>query len=114
MSFLIRVVANAVAILVAAYLVPGIHVEDGGTVLIAGFALGVVNALVKPVFMLLTLPLTIVTLGLFLFVLNAACLGLAASVVPGFTIDGFWPALVASLVVSVVSWMLATLMRPRS
>jgi putative membrane protein len=110
MRFLIRIVANAAAILVAAYVVPGIHVAEGGTVLVAGFALGVINALVKPVLTILTLPVTLITLGLFLFVLNAACLGLAAYLVSGFTIDGFWPALLASLIVSFVSWLLNGLM----
>lgn len=114
MGFLIRVLANAAAILTAAYIVPGIHVADGVTVVIAGFALGVINALVKPVLTILTFPLTLITLGLFLFVLNAACLGLAAYFVRGFSIDGFWPALAASLVVSLVSWILTGLMQPRS
>lgn len=113
MYFVIRVIANAAAILIAAYLVPGIHVEDGGTVLVAGFALGVINALVKPVLTILTLPLTLITLGLFLFVLNAACLGLAAYLVRGFSVDGFWPALLASLIISFVSWILTGLMTRR-
>jgi putative membrane protein len=110
MRFLIHVVANGAAILLAAYLVPGIHVASGATVIIAGFALAIVNALVKPILTIITLPLTFLTLGLFLFVLNAACLGLAAALVRGFSIDGFWPALIASLVISVVSWVLTGLL----
>jgi putative membrane protein len=109
-GFLIRVVANAAAIFIAASIVPGIRVADGTTVLIAGFVLGVINALVKPLLTIVTLPLTLVTLGLFLFVLNAACFGLAAYFVPGFSVAGFWPALVASLIVSIVSWLLTALM----
>jgi putative membrane protein len=114
MGFALRVLVNAAAILIAAYFVPGIRVADGLTVLIAGFALGVINALVKPVLTILTFPLTLLTLGLFLFVLNAACLGLAAYFVRGFSIDGFWPALFASLIVSVVSWLLSGLTDRRS
>ena len=74
--------------------------------LIAGRGLGFVNAIVRPGLFLLTLPLTLVTLGLFIFVLNALCLGLTAALVPGFDIDGFWWALLGALLVSVVSWIL--------
>jgi len=77
-----------------------------GTALVAGAILGLVNVLVKPVLVVLTLPLTLVTLGLFLFVVNALCLGATAAVVPGFEISGFWAAMAGALVVSVVSWIL--------
>jgi putative membrane protein len=74
-------------------------------VAIAALVLGVVNAIVRPVAFVLTLPLTVVTLGLFLFVLNAAMIGLVARLIPGFRIDGFWTAVLAAIIVGVVSWL---------
>jgi len=106
MRFLIRVVLNGIAIIVAAYFVPGLRLSGPGAALVAGAILGFVNAIIKPVLFLLTLPVTLLTLGLFIFVLNAACLGLTAAVVPGFDIDGFWGALFGALVVTIVSWIL--------
>jgi putative membrane protein len=106
MRILARVLLNGLAIIVAAWFVPGLSLAGPGTALIAGAILGIVNVLVKPVLVVLTLPLTLVTLGLFLFVVNALCLGLTAAVVPGFDIAGFWSALFGALVVSVVSWIL--------
>jgi putative membrane protein len=106
MRLLARVLLNGVAIIVAAWFVPGLSLAGPGTALIAGAILGLVNALVKPLLVLLTLPLTLVTLGLFLFVVNAICLAVTAALVPGFGISGFWAALVGALIVSVVSWIL--------
>ena len=106
MRLLARILLNGVALLVAAWFTPGLHLAGPGTALVAGAVLGIVNALVKPVLILLTLPFTLVTLGLFLFIVNALCLGLTAALVPGFDIDGFWAALIGALLVSVVSWML--------
>lgn len=106
MRFLARVLLNAVAIAVAAWFVPGLHLTGGGSALLAGAILGLVNVLVKPVLILLTLPFTLLTFGLFLFVVNAICLGATAALVPGFDIDGFWWAVLGALVVSVVSWIL--------
>src|SRR3954463_10029609 len=106
MRFLARLVLNGIAIIVAAYLLPGLHVSGPAAALIAGAILGFVNAIVRPVLFFLTLPLTLVTLGLFIFVLNAVCFGLTAWLVPGFSIDGFWWALLGALLVSIVSWIL--------
>jgi putative membrane protein len=106
MRFLARLLLNGIAILVAAWLVPGLQLAGTGSALIAGAILGLVNALVRPVLFLLTLPFTLLTLGLFIFVLNALCLGLTAALVPGFEIAGFWSALFGALVVSIVSWIL--------
>ena len=112
--FLAYAIINTIGIAVAAQLVSGVHVEGAHIALLAGVILGAVNMLVKPVLILLTLPFTLVTFGLFLFVVNAICLGLAAAVVPGFALDGFWSALLGALVVSVVSWVLNRLfMRER-
>ena len=106
MRFLVRVLLNGVAILVAAWLLPGLHVAGTGTALLAGAILGVVNALVRPVLFILTLPFTLITLGLFIFVLNAICLGLTAWLIPGFSIASYWAALIGAFVVTVVSWIL--------
>jgi putative membrane protein len=108
--FLLRVLLNAVAVIVAAWLVPGVVVSGPAAAIVAGLLLGVVNALVRPVLLLLTLPFTLLTLGLFIFVVNAICFGLTAALVPGFQISGFWAALFGSIVVSIVSWMLSSLL----
>ena len=109
MGFLLRVVLNGMAIYVAAWLVPGIHLAGPVPTLIAGLILGLVNALVRPLLILLTLPFTIVTLGLFLFIVNTICFALTAWVVPGFEITGFVPAFLGALIVTVVSWILSGL-----
>ncbi len=106
MRFLARLVLNGLAIIVAAWLVPGIQITSPLSALVAGVILGFVNAIVRPVLFFLTLPLTLLTLGLFIFVLNAICFGLTAWLVPGFSVDGFLPALLGALLVSVVSWIL--------
>ncbi len=105
MGFLIRVLANALAILAAAYILPGIEVSGGLAVLAAGVVLALINAVVRPVLIFLTLPFTLVTLGLFLFVLNAFCLWLTSWLVTGFEVHGFWPAVFGAMLVSVVSWV---------
>ena len=105
MGFLIRVLANALAILAAAYVLPGIEVSGGMALLAAGLVLALINAVVRPILLLLTLPITLVTLGLFLFVLNAFCLWLTSELVKGFEVHGFWPAVFGAMLVSVVSWL---------
>jgi putative membrane protein len=112
MRFLARLFLNVLAILIAARLVPGVHLSGTGAALAAGALLGLVNVSVKPLLILLTLPFTLLTLGLFLFVVNALCLWLTAWLIPGFEIDGFWPATIGALVVSVVSWILNGLLLP--
>ena len=106
MGFVIRVLVNAGAILLAAHLVSGLHVESLTTALVAGLVLGLINAIVRPILVVLTLPFTLVTLGLFLLVLNAFCLWLTSVFVPGFAVRGFFSAFVGALIVSVVSWVL--------
>lgn len=106
MKFVIRLVVNAAAVFLAANLVPGIAVSGFGKALLAGLILGFVNAIIRPILFILTLPFTIVTLGLFIFVVNAICLALVAWVVPGFTIHGFWAAFFGAIVISLVSWLL--------
>jgi putative membrane protein len=109
MRFLLRLLLNGVSVFIAAHVVPGITVSGAGTALIAGAILGFVNAIVRPLLFILTLPFTLITLGLFIFVLNAICLGLVAWLVPGFALSGFFAALIGAIVISVVSWLLTTL-----
>ena len=110
MRFLLRLLLNAVAVFLAAQLIPGIGIASPGAALAAGIVLGLVNAIIRPVLILLTLPATVLTLGLFIFVVNAICLALAAWFVPGFTISGFWAALFGALVISVISWLLSVIL----
>jgi putative membrane protein len=109
MGFVLRVVVNILAIILAAAIVPGIRLDGVLSAVAAGLLLGLVNAVVRPVLLILTLPITLVTLGLFLLVLNGLCLWLVASVVRGFTVSGFWAAILGALVVSVVSWIVTAL-----
>ena len=112
MPFFIRVIANAVAILLISYLLPQIVTADGVmAALAAAFVLGLVNAIVRPLFVLLTLPLTVVTLGAFLLVINGLLLGLVSYIVPGFHVNGFLAAVVGSVLLSVVSWILANVVK---
>lgn len=106
MGFILRVLVNAAALYVAAWLVPGITLDGLGSTLAAGLVLGLVNAVVRPLLVVLTLPLTLLTLGLFLLVLNAVCLWLTAALVPGFAVRDFPSAFLAALVGSLVSWVL--------
>jgi len=101
---------NAVALLVVAYVLPGITVASFGSALVAALVLGLLNTLVKPVLVLLTLPITILTLGLFLLVLNALVFWFAGSVLNGFKVNGFWWALIGALLYSLISGVLNTLL----
>ena len=102
-GFILRFMMAAVGLAIAAAVVPGMQFQGSGAVLLAALVLGFVNAVIRPILLFLTLPITIVTLGIFLLVINALLLGLVAAVVPGFQLSGFLPALLGSLVVSIVS-----------
>jgi putative membrane protein len=104
-KFLVRAVFAALGLWVASAIVPGVHVRDTGSLVLAAILLGVVNALVRPVVFILTLPLTIVTLGLFLLVVNAAMIGLVAMLLSGFTVNGLIPGILAAIVTGVASWI---------
>lgn len=107
MPFLMRMGANAIAILLIGYLLPQVVTADGVmAALAAAFVLGLVNAVVRPLFVLLTLPLTVATLGIFLLVINGLLLWLVSAIVPGFHVNGFLGAVAGSVLVSVVSWVL--------
>lgn len=102
---LVRLAITAFALWVADSLLDRVIIDDGRTLLVSAIVLGLVNAFVRPVLKLLTLPFTIITLGFFLLVLNAAMLLLASALVPGFTIDGFVTAFLAWVIVSLASWL---------
>uniref|UniRef100_B8HQ06 Phage holin family protein n=1 Tax=Cyanothece sp. (strain PCC 7425 / ATCC 29141) TaxID=395961 RepID=B8HQ06_CYAP4 len=104
--FLITWLLATVALLITANLVPGFRVNSIVDAAIASAILGLVNAIVRPIVFLLTLPVTILSLGLFLFVINALMILLVGQISPGFRVDGFWPALIGSIVLTIVSWVL--------
>lgn len=103
MGFLIKVLATAVAVYLAAKLLPGVTVRDVQTTVIVALVLAVLNAIVKPILIILTLPITLVTLGLFLLIINIIIVKLAASLVDGFRVDGWLTALLFSFIVSFFS-----------
>jgi putative membrane protein len=104
---------NAVALWVAVSFIPGISFSGNPVLLlVVALVFGVVNAIVKPIVVILTLPFTLVTLGLFLLVINAAMLGLVSALLPSMGIDGFWPAFWTAIIVSVVSWVGAVIFKP--
>jgi putative membrane protein len=104
-KFLVRAVFAALGLWVASAVVPGVHVSDTGSLILAAILLGVVNALVRPVVFILTLPLTVITLGLFLLVVNAAMIGLVAMLLGGFTVNGLIPGVLAAIVTGIASWI---------
>jgi putative membrane protein len=105
MRFIVQGLAAALGFWVSARLVPGVHAHGVGSLLAAGFILGVINILVRPVLILLTIPLTLITLGLFLFVVNGITVWVTAAFLKGVQVDGLWPAILASVVITVISWL---------
>jgi putative membrane protein len=106
--FLIHWIVTALALWVSAWLLPGVHVRSTVALVVAALVLGFVNAVLRPLLVLLTLPITIVTLGLFYLVVNGIAFGLAALLVPGFALDSFLWAILGALVVSLVSWFVGS------
>jgi putative membrane protein len=105
MGFLLRAVITAAGLWLATQWVPGVHVDTVPMLLLAAVLLGVVNAIVRPIAFILTLPVTILSLGLFLFVLNALMVWLVAWMVPGFHVTGFKAALLTAIIVWIVGWI---------
>jgi putative membrane protein len=108
-GFLLRVAIVALGLWLATLMLPGLRFDNATYLLGAALLLGIVNAIVRPIAVVLTLPLTLLTLGLFLLVVNAAMLGLVALLLDGFQISGFWTALGGSLIVSITGWLAAGL-----
>ena len=109
MKILINLVLSAVAVFIASYILPGVHVASFTSALIAAVVLGVINAVIKPILLILTLPINILTLGLFTFVLNAVLIMVTAAIVPGFSVDGFIWALILSVVLTIINSVLHAL-----
>jgi len=112
-GLLIRMLISAMGLWIASELVPGMEITGMGTLVAAAFLLGIVNAVVRPLIVILTFPITIVTLGLFLLVINAAMLGLVAWLLDGFMLSGFFSAIAGSLVVSATGWFASWYIGPR-
>jgi len=112
-GFLVRALVNALAIFFAAAVVPGVEISGPLAALGAGLVFGLINAVVRPILLILTLPLTLLTLGLFLFVLNGFCFWLTSALVKGFEVHGFWAAVFGALLVSVVSWLVTAFLSDR-
>ncbi len=108
-KFFAKTIATAVAVLFAAYILGGVEIDNTVTALIVGVVLGLLNSFIKPILIILTIPITIFTLGLFLLVINIIIVKIAASLVPGFTVDGWFAALLFSLVVSFVTSIIEAL-----
>ncbi len=110
---LIRWLVLTISIILTSYLVDGIYVESFFSALFAALVLGILNALFRPVLIVITLPINILTLGLFTFVINALLLKMVSGVVPGFYVYGFWSAVFGSLIISLVSWLLSSFVSDR-
>ncbi len=111
MTFIARLLINMAAILLMAYLLPRVIWVDGlFAAFIAALLLGIVNTLIRPLLILITLPITLLTLGLFLLVINGLMLWLVAALVKGFHVSGFWGAVIGSILISIVSWVLSRIL----
>ena len=110
MRILIVWLINTVALLVLPYLMTSIRITGFWTALIAALVLGLVNALIRPILVVLTLPVTLVTLGLFIFVIHGLLFWLVSRMVEGFYVSGFWAAIGGALLYSIISWALSTLL----
>ncbi len=115
MYILLRWVFNALTVMLVAYVVPGVRVVSFWSALLAALVIGIINALIRPLILLLTLPVNILTLGIFTFVINALMFWLASTIVKGFSVDGFGPAFWGALLFWAVSWLTnALLMEKKS
>ena len=111
MKFIVRIIITALAVVICSYILPGVSVDGGLTALMVATVLALLNAFVKPLLVILTIPITIFTLGLFLLVINALMILAAAEIVHGFHVSGFWYALLFSIVLTVVVSLLNNLVR---
>ena len=113
-GFVLRALMTAIGLWIATYWVSGIRIDDAATLVLAGALLGIVNAIVRPIAIVLTLPITILSLGFFLLVVNAGMVALVAAILPGFHIPGgFWSAFGTALIVWITSWIGSWLIGPR-
>jgi len=112
-GFIVRTLISMLGLLVASGLLSGVEIDGTGTFILSAILLGLVNAVIRPVAILLTLPLTVLTLGLFIFVVNAAMFGLVAAILDNFYVAGFWSALFGSLIVSITSTVASWYVGPK-
>ena len=113
MRLLLTWIINAVALIALPYLFKSIHVDDFVTALLVAVVLGFVNTIIRPTLVILTLPATILTLGLFIFVINGLLFWAVGSFWPGFHVDGFWAGFFGAIIYSVISWALSSLLMPK-
>ena len=113
MRLLVVWLINTVALILVAYLLPGVNVTTFGAALVAALVLGLVNAVIRPILILLTLPVTILTLGLFIFVVNGLLFWFVGSFIQGFQVAGFWWGVLGAIVYSLISWLLTALILHR-
>lgn len=111
MNFLLRLLLSALAVLLLANILPGVTVDSYGIAVLVAVVLSLLNLIVKPLLIILTLPVTLITLGLFLLVINAVIILLASKLVTGFSVDGFWTALLFSLLLSLLQAVLFTFLK---
>ena len=104
-AFLIRAAIVAIGLWVASQVVTGVEIRSGGALIAAAALLAIVNAIVRPIIIILTLPITLLTLGLFLLIINGLMVELVGSLLSGFHVDGLWPAIWTSLIVSLCGWV---------
>ncbi len=112
MKLLLVWLINTVSLMAVAYLMPSISVSSFITALVAALVLGLVNAVIRPILVLLTLPATILTLGLFIFVINGLLFWFVGSFVSGFVVEGFWAGVIGAIIYSLISWALSSLLLP--
>ena len=113
MRLLLTWLINALALLALKYIMPSITVDSFITALIVAVVLGLINTLIRPIFIILTLPVTILTLGLFIFVINGLLFWAAGSFIPGFHVDGFWSGVFGAIIYSLISWALSAVLLSR-
>ncbi|MGZ3579537.1 MAG: phage holin family protein [Syntrophales bacterium] len=113
MGILIRWIILTLSIIIASYLLEGIHISGFFSAFCAAAALGILNALFRPILLILTLPINVLTLGLFTFIINALMLKMASGIIPGFEVHGFWTAVIGSLIISIISWLLNSFISDR-
>jgi len=113
MKFLAQIIVSALAVIIASMILPGVHVDNALTAIIVAAVLAFLNAIVKPVLVILTIPITIFTMGFFLLVINALIILLAAKIVDGFHVNGFWIALLFSLLLTLVTAVFESFANPK-
>ena len=114
MRFLLKLLVTSLAVFFGAKLIPGVHLEGFPTAILVALLIGFLNAFLKPILIILTIPITLVTFGLFLLVINAVIIVLTDYALTGFTVDSFFTAVLFSIIVSIITWILEALATPKS